>query len=94
MIVAVWRSRCPRGSVFRDSTLRPHVDQPRCRHHRVVGHHARVVVLAVTKRTWPQLWDLLFATVWVTGFGTGVPHDTLPVNLISAERDLSASSAG
>ncbi len=45
------------------------------------------LVLAVTKRTWPQLWTY-FATVWVTGFGTGGSYDTLPVNLISAERDL------
>src|SRR6185436_13652042 len=29
-----------------------------------------------------------FATVYVTGFGTGGSYDTLPVNLISAERDL------
>ena len=41
----------------------------------------------LTKRTWPQLWTY-FATVWVTGFGTGGSYDTLPVNLLSAERDL------
>jgi hypothetical protein len=40
-----------------------------------------------TKRTWPQIWKY-FATVYVTGFGTGGSYDTLPVNLISAERDL------
>jgi Na+/H+-dicarboxylate symporter len=46
-----------------------------------------LVTLAITKRTWSQLWTY-FATVWVTGFGTGGSYDTLPVNLISAERDL------
>ncbi len=42
---------------------------------------------ALTKRSWSQLWTY-FATVWVTGFGTGGSYDTLPVNLLSAERDL------
>jgi Na+/H+-dicarboxylate symporter len=46
-----------------------------------------VLVRATTKRTWPQIWKY-FATVYVTGFGTGGSYDTLPVNLISAERDL------
>jgi hypothetical protein len=44
-------------------------------------------VRATTRRTWPQIWKY-FATVYVTGFGTGGSYDTLPVNLISAERDL------
>jgi Na+/H+-dicarboxylate symporter len=42
---------------------------------------------AVTKRSWPQLWTY-FTTVYVTGFGTGGSYDTLPVNLLAAERDL------
>jgi Na+/H+-dicarboxylate symporter len=46
-----------------------------------------LLVRAATKRTWPQIWKY-FATVYVTGFGTGGSYDTLPVNLISAERDL------
>jgi Na+/H+-dicarboxylate symporter len=46
-----------------------------------------LVVRVTTKRTWPQIWKY-FATVYVTGFGTGGSYDTLPVNLISAERDL------
>jgi Na+/H+-dicarboxylate symporter len=46
-----------------------------------------LLVRAVTRRTWPQIWKY-FATVYVTGFGTGGSYDTLPVNLISAERDL------
>ena len=46
-----------------------------------------VLVRATTRRTWPQIWKY-FATVYVTGFGTGGSYDTLPVNLISAERDL------
>jgi len=46
-----------------------------------------VLTRAVTKRTWSQLWTY-FATVWATGFGTGGSYDTLPVNLLSAERDL------
>jgi Na+/H+-dicarboxylate symporter len=46
-----------------------------------------LLVRATTKRTWPQIWKY-FATVYVTGFGTGGSYDTLPVNLLSAERDL------
>jgi Na+/H+-dicarboxylate symporter len=46
-----------------------------------------LLVRAITTRTWPQIWKY-FATVYVTGFGTGGSYDTLPVNLISAERDL------
>lgn len=46
-----------------------------------------LLVRALTKRTWPQIWRY-FATVYVTGFGTGGSYDTLPVNLVSAERDL------
>ena len=46
-----------------------------------------VLVRMTTRRTWPQIWKY-FATVYVTGFGTGGSYDTLPVNLVSAERDL------
>lgn len=46
-----------------------------------------LLVRVTTKRTWPQIWRY-FATVYVTGFGTGGSYDTLPVNLLSAERDL------
>jgi Na+/H+-dicarboxylate symporter len=46
-----------------------------------------LLVRAITTRTWPQIWKY-FATVYVTGFGTGGSYDTLPVNLVSAERDL------
>jgi Na+/H+-dicarboxylate symporter len=46
-----------------------------------------LLVRVTTKRTWAQIWNY-FATVYVTGFGTGGSYDTLPVNLISAERDL------
>jgi len=46
-----------------------------------------LLVRATTRRTWPQIWKY-FATVYVTGFGTGGSYDTLPVNLVSAERDL------
>jgi Na+/H+-dicarboxylate symporter len=46
-----------------------------------------LLVRATTRRTWPQIWKY-FAAVYVTGFGTGGSYDTLPVNLISAERDL------
>ena len=46
-----------------------------------------VLVRAITKRTWSQLWRY-FATVYMVGFGTGSSYDTLPVNLLSAERDL------
>ena len=66
--------------------LRPHVAQPRYRgDHLVRG--MMLLVRAMTRRTWPQIWKY-FATVYVTGFGTGGWYDTLPVNLISAERDL------
>lgn len=41
----------------------------------------------VTRRTWAQIWKY-FATVWAAGFGTGGSYETLPVNLLSAERDL------
>ena len=46
-----------------------------------------MLVAAITKRSWPQIWKY-FATVYMTGFGTGGSYDTLPVNLLSAERDL------
>jgi Na+/H+-dicarboxylate symporter len=46
-----------------------------------------VLTRALTKRSWSELWTY-FTTVYVTGFGTGGSYDTLPVNLISAERDL------
>jgi Na+/H+-dicarboxylate symporter len=46
-----------------------------------------LLVRSTTRRTWPQIWRY-FATVYVTGFGTGGSYDTLPVNLVSAERDL------
>ncbi|HUK34941.1 MAG TPA: cation:dicarboxylase symporter family transporter, partial [Vicinamibacterales bacterium] len=46
-----------------------------------------VLTRAVTKRSWSQLWTY-FTTVYATGFGTGGSYDTLPVNLLSAERDL------
>ena len=46
-----------------------------------------VLVAAITKRSWSQIWKY-FATVYMTGFGTGGSYDTLPVNLLSAERDL------
>jgi Na+/H+-dicarboxylate symporter len=46
-----------------------------------------VLVRSTTRRTWAQIWKY-FATVYVTGFGTGGSYDTLPVNLVSAERDL------
>src|SRR5207342_1792362 len=39
------------------------------------------------KRSWTQIWKY-FATVYTAGFGTGGSYETLPVNLISAERDL------
>lgn len=45
------------------------------------------LVAAITKRSWVQIWKY-FATVSMTGFGTGGSYDTLPVNLLSAERDL------
>ena len=46
-----------------------------------------LLVRVTTRRTWSQIWKY-FATVYVTGFGTGGSYDTLPVNLVSAERDL------
>jgi Na+/H+-dicarboxylate symporter len=46
-----------------------------------------VLVAAITRRSWIQIWRY-FATVYMTGFGTGGSYDTLPVNLLSAERDL------
>ena len=46
-----------------------------------------VLVHAMTKRTWSQLWRY-FTTVYMVGFGTGSSYDTLPINLLSAERDL------
>ncbi len=46
-----------------------------------------VLVSVVTKRSWSQIWKY-FATVYMTGFGTGGSYDTLAVNLVSAERDL------
>jgi Na+/H+-dicarboxylate symporter len=46
-----------------------------------------VLVRLMTTRTWPQIWRY-FATVYAAGFGTGGSYETLPVNLVSAERDL------
>jgi Na+/H+-dicarboxylate symporter len=46
-----------------------------------------VLIRAITKRTWSQLWRY-FTTVYLVGFGTGSSYDTLPINLLSAERDL------
>jgi Na+/H+-dicarboxylate symporter len=46
-----------------------------------------ILTRALTRRTWAQLWTY-FTTVYVTGFGTGGSYDALPVNLLSAERDL------
>ena len=46
-----------------------------------------VLVRVSTKRSWAQIWKY-FATVYATGFGTGGSYETLPVNLVSAERDL------
>jgi Na+/H+-dicarboxylate symporter len=46
-----------------------------------------LLVRLITKRTWPQIWKY-FATVYMAGFGTGGSYETLPVNLVSAERDL------
>jgi Na+/H+-dicarboxylate symporter len=46
-----------------------------------------LLVRAVTSRTWEQIWKY-FATVYAAGFGTGGSYETLPVNLVSAERDL------
>jgi len=54
-----------------------------------VGWSAAMIVFTrlVTRRTWAQIWKY-FATVWAAGFGTGGSYETLPVNLLSAERDL------
>jgi Na+/H+-dicarboxylate symporter len=49
-----------------------------------------VLVRLLTTRTWPQIWKY-FATVYAAGFGTGGSYETLPVNLVSAERDLGLS---
>ncbi len=46
-----------------------------------------LLVRLVTKRSWKQIWKY-FVTVYTTGFGTGGSYETLPVNLLSAERDL------
>jgi len=46
-----------------------------------------LLVRLVTKRSWEQIWKY-FATVYSAGFGTGGSYETLPVNLVSAERDL------
>jgi Na+/H+-dicarboxylate symporter len=46
-----------------------------------------VLIRAFTNRTWSQLWRY-FVTVYTVGFGTGSSYDTLPINLLSAERDL------
>jgi Na+/H+-dicarboxylate symporter len=46
-----------------------------------------VLVRSITSRSWAQIWKY-FATVYVVGFGTGGSYETLPVNLVSAERDL------
>jgi Na+/H+-dicarboxylate symporter len=49
-----------------------------------------LTVRLATTRTWPQIWKY-FATVYAAGFGTGGSYETLPVNLVSAERDLGLS---
>jgi Na+/H+-dicarboxylate symporter len=46
-----------------------------------------LLVRLITKRSWEQIWKY-FATVYAAGFGTGGSYETLPVNLVSAERDL------
>ncbi len=46
-----------------------------------------LLVRVITKRSWTQIWKY-FATVYSAGFGTGGSYETLPVNLLSAERDL------
>jgi Na+/H+-dicarboxylate symporter len=46
-----------------------------------------LLVRLITNRTWVQIWKY-FATVYMAGFGTGGSYETLPVNLVSAERDL------
>jgi Na+/H+-dicarboxylate symporter len=46
-----------------------------------------LLVRLITKRSWAQIWKY-FAIVYTAGFGTGGSYETLPVNLVSAERDL------
>jgi Na+/H+-dicarboxylate symporter len=46
-----------------------------------------LLVRVITTRSWAQIWKY-FATVYAAGFGTGGSYETLPVNLMSAERDL------
>jgi Na+/H+-dicarboxylate symporter len=46
-----------------------------------------LLVRLITKRSWSQIWKY-FTTVYIAGFGTGGSYETLPVNLVSAERDL------
>jgi len=46
-----------------------------------------LLVWLITRRSWAQIWKY-FATVYMAGFGTGGSYETLPVNLVSAERDL------
>jgi Na+/H+-dicarboxylate symporter len=46
-----------------------------------------LLVRSLTARTWSQIWRY-FTTVYAVGFGTGGSYETLPVNLLSAERDL------
>lgn len=46
-----------------------------------------VLVRLTTTRSWRQIWKY-FTTVYTAGFGTGGSYETLPVNLVSAERDL------
>ena len=54
----------------------------------VVWSAAMVVAMRlVTRRSWAQIWKY-FSTVYAAGFGTGGSYETLPVNLVSAERDL------
>ena len=40
-----------------------------------------LLVRLITTRTWAQIWKY-FATVYMAGFGTGGPYETLPVNLV------------
>jgi Na+/H+-dicarboxylate symporter len=46
-----------------------------------------LLVRVITKRRWDQIWKY-FSTVYAAGFGTGGSYEALPVNLVSAERDL------
>jgi Na+/H+-dicarboxylate symporter len=46
-----------------------------------------LLVRLVTKRSPEQIWKY-FATVYTAGFGTAGSYETLPLNLVSAERDL------